>query len=50
VDAVMRFEGPIARQNQFLFASDWMMYVDENLDELLSRPLPLPTAGGRPRR
>ena len=22
VDAVMRFEGPIARQNQFLFASD----------------------------
>ena len=46
VDAVMRFEGPIARQNQFLFASDWMPYVDENLDELLSRPLPLPTAGG----
>jgi cardiolipin synthase A/B len=46
VDAVMRFEGPIARQNQFLFASDWMTYVDENLDELLSRPLPLPTAGG----
>src|SRR6185312_10485013 len=24
VDAVMRFEGPIARQNQYLFASDWM--------------------------
>ena len=33
VDAVMRFEGPIARQNQFLFASDWMTYVDENLDD-----------------
>ncbi len=46
VDAVMRFEGPIARQNQFLFASDWMTYVDENLDELLSKPLPLPTSGG----
>ena len=46
VDAMMRFEGPIARQNQFLFASDWMTYVDENLDELLSKPLPLPMAGG----
>ena len=41
VDAVMRFEGPIARQNQFLFASDWMAHVDENLDGLLSKPLPL---------
>ena len=48
VDAVMRFEGPIARQNQFLFASDWMTYVDENLDELLSKPLPLPMPGGVP--
>ena len=34
VDAVMRFEGPIARQNQHLFASDWMAHVDEDLDEL----------------
>src|ERR1700722_5510370 len=48
VDAVMRFEGPIARQNQFLFASDWMTYVDENLDELLSKGLPLPLPGGVP--
>src|SRR6516225_994150 len=48
VDAVMRFEGPITRQNQFLFASDWMTYVDENLDELLSKPLPLPMPGGVP--
>jgi cardiolipin synthase A/B len=48
VDAVMRFEGPIARQNQFLFARDWMTYVDENLDELLRRPLPLPMPGGVP--
>ena len=46
VDAVMRFEGPIARQNQFLFARDWMTYVDENLDDILSRPLPPSTAGG----
>jgi cardiolipin synthase A/B len=48
VDAVMRFEGPIARQNQFLFASDWMTYVDENLDALLSRELPLAIPGGLP--
>jgi cardiolipin synthase len=25
-----------------------MTYVDENLDELLSKPLPLHTAGGAP--
>jgi cardiolipin synthase A/B len=48
VDAMMRFEGPIARQNQFLFASDWMTYVDENLDRLLSKALPLPMPGGFP--
>src|SRR5271165_4826324 len=46
VDAVMRFEGPIVRQNQFLFASDWMTYVDENLDNILSQPLPLLAPGG----
>ncbi len=44
VDAVMRFEGPVARQNQFLFAADWMCSVDEDLDHLLRRPVPL--AGG----
>jgi cardiolipin synthase len=48
VDAMMRFEGPVARQNQFLFASDWMTYVDENLDDLLSKALPLPIPGGIP--
>src|ERR1700730_17224340 len=46
VDEMMRFEGPIARQNQFLFASDWMTDVDENLDGLLSKELPLPISGG----
>lgn len=35
----MRFEGPIARQNQFLFASDWMEQVDENLDAYLREPI-----------
>jgi cardiolipin synthase len=46
VDAVMRFEGPVARQNQFLFASDWMTYVDEDLDAILRAPLPAPVPGG----
>jgi cardiolipin synthase A/B len=40
VDAMMRFEGPIARQNQHLFAGDWMAQEDEDIRELLLRPLP----------
>lgn len=40
VDAVMRFEGPIARQNQHLFAGDWMAHVDDDIADLLRRPLP----------
>jgi cardiolipin synthase len=39
VDAVMRFEGPIVRQNQHLFASDWMAHVNEDLSDLLGRPI-----------
>ncbi len=39
VDAVMRFEGPIARQNQYLFVGDWMAHKDEDIRELLQRPL-----------
>jgi cardiolipin synthase len=40
VDAMMRFEGPIARQNQHLFTSDWMAQVDEDITGLLRQPLP----------
>jgi cardiolipin synthase len=40
VDAMIRFEGPIARQNQHLFISDWMAQVDEDLAGLLRQPLP----------
>lgn len=40
VDAVMRFEGPIVRQNQHLFASDWMAEVNEDLSDLLHHPVP----------
>lgn len=35
VDIMLRFEGPIARQNQQIFASDWLAHVDDNLDEIL---------------
>lgn len=45
VDTVMRFEGPVARQNQHLFASDWMAHVDEDLSEILHRPLPAAAPG-----
>jgi cardiolipin synthase len=40
VDAMMRFQGPVARQNQYLFISDWMDEVDEDLGGLLKQALP----------
>jgi cardiolipin synthase len=40
VDVMMRFEGPIARQNQYLFAGDWMAEVNEDLGDLFQRPIP----------
>jgi cardiolipin synthase len=40
VDAMIRFTGPIARQNQHLFASDWMAEVDEDISGVLRQPLP----------
>lgn len=40
VDAMIRFEGPVARQNQHLFISDWMAQVNEDLSGLLRQPLP----------
>lgn len=38
VDSVLRLEGPIARQNQHLFISDWMTATDEDITELLHLP------------
>jgi cardiolipin synthase len=40
VDLMIRFEGPIARQNQLLFVADWMAHVDEDLRNLVLEPLP----------
>jgi cardiolipin synthase len=41
VDILARFEGPIARQNQLLFVSDWMANQEgEDLSDLLREPWP----------
>jgi len=32
VDTVIRLQGPVARQNQILFATDWMTYTREELE------------------
>jgi cardiolipin synthase len=45
VDILIRFEGPIARQNQHLFAADWMKFVDENIHHLLEMPIETSGAG-----
>jgi len=39
VDALIRFEGPIARQNQHIFVGDWMAQVDEDIRSLLEAPI-----------
>ena len=39
VDAMMRFEGPIARQIQYLFATDWMTEVNEDIGDVLRKPI-----------
>lgn len=39
VDAMMRFQGPIVRQNQHLFASDWMAHTSEDLSALVAEPI-----------
>lgn len=45
VDALLRFEGPIAQQNQRLFAIDWMSATGEDIDGLLRQPLRAPRPG-----
>jgi cardiolipin synthase len=45
VDAMIRFEGPVARQNQVVFASDWMTFTNEDISGLLLAPLPAPQQG-----
>jgi cardiolipin synthase A/B len=45
VDAVMRFTGPVVRQNQYLFIVDWMAETGEDISSLLKQPLQ-PTQSG----
>jgi cardiolipin synthase len=45
VDMVLRITGPVARQNQLLFAIDWMVETGEDLTGLLSEPLDAATGG-----
>ncbi|WP_268245825.1 cardiolipin synthase [Gemmobacter caeni] len=45
VDAVMRFTGPVVRENQHLFASDWMSNGGDDISVLLTAPLPPAQAG-----
>ena len=45
VDTVMRFEGPVVQQNQYLFAGDWMTATDEDLGALLDETVPGPDSG-----
>jgi len=45
VDILLRFEGPIARENQYVFVGDWMTFVDEDVRSLLEKPVRAPTKG-----
>ncbi len=45
VDAVIRFEGPVVRQNQHLFVSDWMSHADDNIGSLLESFIEAPRSG-----
>ncbi len=45
VDAVMRFTGPIVRQNQYLFSRDWMAYENEDIRDILLEPMAPPAPG-----
>lgn len=48
VDIMLRFEGPVAQQNQLLFASDWMLEKGEDLTQLMRLPEDGRVRGGFP--
>lgn len=45
VDIMLRFEGPLARQHQYLFASHWMTAVDEDVSGLLRQDITFSNEG-----
>lgn len=46
VDIMVRIEGPVVAQNNLLFATDWMMSSDENVDEIIPSAANLAEDGG----
>ncbi len=46
VDIFIRYEGPIVRQAEVIFASDWSVETGEDLREHIIRTDPAPIAGG----
>lgn len=45
VDLMIRFEGPVVHQNQYLFASDWMIETGENISAIFKQPCPSSPSG-----
>ncbi|MCB1502180.1 MAG: cardiolipin synthase [Bauldia sp.] len=45
VDVMLRVTGPVVRQNQYVFAADWMTTTGEDIRGLLSEPLDQPSPG-----
>ncbi len=46
VDIMIRYQGPIVRQAEVIFASDWSVETGEDLRELIERTDPAPVDGG----
>jgi len=46
VDVMLRLEGPVAQQNQLIFARDWMVEYGEDLSGLLHAPTSAETGSG----
>lgn len=48
VDILLRYEGPVVRQNQRVFASSWLVEYGEDLSVLLEEPREAPDPAGFP--
>lgn len=48
VDIMLRLDGPIVRQNQLIFAGDWMVEYGEDLSDLIDAPLRAAVGDGFP--
>jgi cardiolipin synthase len=45
VDVLLRVEGPVVRQNQTIFAIDWMTFGDEDIRSVLEAPVEVQEPG-----